>query len=126
MLRWMETHHPELVRGGGTLPTSWGLLMDDALRPSEREMRENSRSRSAILHVLRKKSEAMRVADLERVAYPLLGWTPPPDCPEPPPVSFEYEEVAAARGEDAAGREEKSAKKEKKGKKKQKSKWKEC
>ena len=101
--------------------------MDDAQRPSEREMRENSRSRSAILHVLRKKSDAVRVVDLERVAYPLRGWTPPPDAPEPPPVTFQYEEVTeAAPASVGGGTEKKKEKKEKKEKKKQKSKWKEC
>lgn len=136
-MRWTERHHPELLREGGAgqaLPTSWGLSMDDAQRPSEREMRENSRSRSAILHVLRKRSAAVRVADLERVAYPLLGWSAPPESPEPPPVTFQYGEVTAkggaARGMGRSGEggddgEAKKPKKEKK-EKKQKSKWKEC
>ena len=92
--------------------------MDDAQRPSEREMRENSRSRSAILHVLRKRVDAVRVVELERVAYPKLGWTPPPECPAAPPVTFQYEEAEVAD----ARKKEKKEKKEKK----QKSKWKEC
>ena len=69
--------------------------MDDAQRPSEREMRDNSRSRSAILHVLRKVDAGRRLADVERAAYPLLGWAPPPDAPKPPPVTFKYEAANA-------------------------------
>jgi hypothetical protein len=66
--------------------------MDDAQRPSEKEMRENSRSRSAILHVLRKK-KAVLVVDLERVAYPLRGWVAAPEKPPAPAVTFAYEEA---------------------------------
>ena len=58
-------------------------------------MRENSRSRSAILHVLRKVDAGHRLADVERAAYPLLGWAAPPATPEPPPVTFKYEAANA-------------------------------
>ena len=64
--------------------------MDDAQRPSEAEMRQNSRSRSATLHVLRKR-DAVRIADLERVAYKLKSWGKIPDAPAPPPVTFKYD-----------------------------------
>ena len=47
--------------------------MDDATRPSERELSSNSRSRSAVLHVLRKVRRP-RLADVEALAYPMLGW----------------------------------------------------
>lgn len=52
------------------------LEMDDAVRPSQDELQTNSRSRSAVLHILRKR-QASRVADLEAAAYPLLGWAVP-------------------------------------------------
>ena len=57
----MRSNHPEKENA---LPTVWGLTMDDAQRPSEREMRDNSRSRSAILHVLRKVDAGRRLADV--------------------------------------------------------------
>ena len=72
------------------LERKWGLHMDDAQRPSEAEMRANSRSRSAVLHVLRKR-EAVRISDLERVAYKLKGWGKIPDPAPPPPVTFKYD-----------------------------------
>ena len=62
LLKWMRSNHPEKENA---LPTVWGLTMDDAQRPSEREMRDNSRSRSAILHVLRKVDAGRRLADVE-------------------------------------------------------------
>ena len=88
--------------------------MDDAQRPSEREMRDNSRSRSAILHVLRKVDAGRRLADVERAAYPLLGGAAP-DAPKPPPVTFKYEAAITGRDEH---RKEKKEKKEKKKKEK--------
>ena len=127
----MESNHPDDVANGALPKSSWGLDMDDAQRPSEREMRENSRSRSAILHVLRKRIDAVRLVDLERVAYPRMGWTPPPECPAPPPVTFQYEEAGGGSGDGGDGK--KKEKKEKKNKKEKKdkrskvgSKWKEC
>jgi 16S rRNA (cytosine1402-N4)-methyltransferase len=51
----------------------WALTMDDVTRPSGSELQANSRSRSALLHVLRK-ARGPRLADLEARAYPLLGW----------------------------------------------------
>ena len=120
LLRWMEEHHPEKI-APGALPTSWGVHMDDAQRPSEREMRENSRSRSAVLHVLRKQVGLARMVDLERIAYPLRGWKAPPSLPGPPPVTFEYED-AMGRGGEKRKKEKKKEKKEKK----RGSKWAEC
>jgi len=52
-------------------------------------MRQNSRSRSATLHVLRKR-EAVRIADLERLSYKLKGWGKIPDATPAPPVTFNY------------------------------------
>ncbi len=60
-------------RGAPPLPAGVALTMDDVTRPSERELRTNSRSRSALLHVLRKK-RAPTMAALEALAHPLLGW----------------------------------------------------
>ena len=120
LIKWMEEHHPKVL--ADDLTPQWGLQMDDAQRPNEREMRENSRSRSAILHVLRM-TKAVRIADLERVAYPLRGWAAAPAPPPPPPVTLLYD---AAQGEgggstpgkkekkEAKDKKEKSAKKEKK------------
>ena len=61
---------------------SWSLSMDDATRPSERELATNSRSRSAVLHVLRKQ-RVPPLAELERLAYARLGWAAPTDAGAP-------------------------------------------
>lgn len=66
--------------GRPPLPADWSLTMDEAIRPSEAELQANSRSRSAVLHVLRKR-RMPRLAELERVAYPLLGWGHPHPYP---------------------------------------------
>ena len=107
----MRTNHPEKE---SALPTVWGLTVDDAQRPSEREMRDNSRSRSAILHVLRKVDAGHRLADVERAAYPLLGWAAPPATPEPPPVTFKYEAANAGGDGETPNKKQKKEKKEKK------------
>ncbi|CAJ1348144.1 unnamed protein product, partial [Effrenium voratum] len=55
------------------LPERWSMEMDEVTRPSERELQTNSRSRSALLHVLRKR-RAPRLADLEHKAHALPTW----------------------------------------------------
>ena len=50
-----------------------GLRLGGALKPSERELAENSRSRSAILWVL-VKGRGVRVADVEAASYAEMGW----------------------------------------------------
>jgi hypothetical protein len=44
------------------------------------QVRENSRARSALLHVMRKKT-GLRALDVERAAYRKLGWDDPPKEP---------------------------------------------
>ena len=53
---------------------AWAAEMNDCKRPTDTEMRTNSRSRSAILHVLSKKSNAARMVHVEKVAYKKLKW----------------------------------------------------
>lgn len=63
------------------------------------------------------------------MSYPLRGWAPPPAFPDPPPVTFLYDDVGKSGGEcdKTKDTKEKKEKKEKKDKsKKPKSKWKEC
>ena len=106
-------------------PSAWAIEMDDARRPSEREMRENSRSRSAVLHVLRKKEGpgVLRAAEVDRAAYAAKGWRAPPEDPGPPPVTFEYEEAGSDDARDGgSGRKTREKKKEKK----KGSRWKEA
>eukprot|EP00930_Biecheleria_cincta_P085859 TRINITY_DN75226_c0_g1_i1.p1 TRINITY_DN75226_c0_g1~~TRINITY_DN75226_c0_g1_i1.p1 ORF type:complete len:816 (-),score=146.20 TRINITY_DN75226_c0_g1_i1:24-2417(-) len=55
------------------LPERWSMEMDDVTRPSERELQTNSRSRSALLHVLRKR-RLPRLADLEQRVYEMPAW----------------------------------------------------
>ena len=47
------------------------------------QVKENSRARSALLHVMRKKT-GLRALDVERAAYRKLGWD---DAPKEPAVS---------------------------------------
>eukprot|EP00434_Breviolum_minutum_P040000 symbB.v1.2.035538.t1/scaffold4809.1/size34500/1 len=49
------------------------MEMDEVTRPSEKELQTNSRSRSALLHILRKR-RMPRLADLEQMAYDLPAW----------------------------------------------------
>ena len=55
------------------LPDGPSLESDEVVRPSERELQKNSRSRSALLHVLHKRN-LPRLAHLEKRAYKLPGW----------------------------------------------------
>lgn len=71
-----------------------GLLMDAPSRPSEAELRMNSRSRSAVLHILRKES-GVTVAALEAAVYKARKWGSPPG-----------EELAGAGGAAELGEEE--------------------
>ena len=126
-----DAHHHTSETTASAENGAWAVEADDALRPSEREMRENSRSRSAILHVLRRRDAAARTADLERAAYAKRGWSAPPRAPDPPATTFEYEAVGARDagpsadaegGQKSASPPEKKAKKAKK-EKKRGSKW---
>ena len=87
LYEWALANHAD--KCSKKLERKWGMHMDDAQRPSEQEMRQNSRSRSATLHVLRKR-EAVRIADLERLSYKLKGWGKIPDATPAPPVTFNY------------------------------------
>lgn len=51
----------------------WGFEADTAQRPQAEELRINSRARSAVLHLLRKK-KGVRCADLEAAADSFFGW----------------------------------------------------
>lgn len=55
------------------LPDGPSLETDEVVRPSERELQRNSRSKSALLHVLHKRN-LPRLAHLEKRAYALPGW----------------------------------------------------
>ena len=129
LARWFEAHHPSAYAAAleaSSRDGAWAVEADDALRPSEREMRENSRSRTAILHVLRRRDGAARTSDLERGAYAARGWSAPPRAPDPPATTFEYEAVGSLEaGLDDGENGRRMASKEKKAKKEKKrgSKW---
>eukprot|EP00929_Paragymnodinium_shiwhaense_P048690 TRINITY_DN24587_c0_g1_i1.p1 TRINITY_DN24587_c0_g1~~TRINITY_DN24587_c0_g1_i1.p1 ORF type:complete len:786 (-),score=191.56 TRINITY_DN24587_c0_g1_i1:181-2538(-) len=61
-------------KDAGPVPEGWSMEMDDVTRPSDKELATNSRSRSALLHVLRKR-RMPRMGDLEQLAYELPGWS---------------------------------------------------
>jgi len=58
-----------------------GVAVEDAKRPTAEEVKKNSRSRSAVLHLLRRETGVL-MTDLESAAAPLLGWDSyPPATP---------------------------------------------
>jgi len=79
--RWYKEQQKKAGEELPALPSEgcWALSMDDTTRPSREELAENSRSRSAVLHVLRK-VHAPRMAHLEAIAYESLGWTQSADA----------------------------------------------
>ena len=78
IFEWLKTNHEKsvtkLLEKDDDDDDAWAAEMDDCKRPADIEMRTNSRSRSAILHVLRKKSNAARMVDAEKAAYKKLKW----------------------------------------------------
>ena len=56
------------------LPDGPSLESDEVIKPSERELQRNSRSRQGLLHILHKRS-LPRLGQLEKRAYRLPGWT---------------------------------------------------
>lgn len=58
-----------------------GIIVEEAKRPTADEIKMNSRSRSAVLHVLRRET-GLRMADLEVVAERALGWEPYEPLPD--------------------------------------------
>ena len=106
-----------------SLPKGPSLENDEVIRPSERELKMNSRSRQGLLHVLRKVNHP-RLADLETRAYAMPEWA---DVVAPRPQTSAVPVVAAATengGEKKRKRheEQKDEKKEKKEKKDKKDK----
>lgn len=59
--------------GAEPVQSEWALVSDDVVRPSEREIQRNSRSRPGLLHILRKR-RLPRLARLEKRAYKLPAW----------------------------------------------------
>ena len=59
-----------------TLDAEWAVQMEHTIRPSAEELQKNSRSRSAVLHIL-KKVRAPTMAQLEAKLYPLMRWESP-------------------------------------------------
>ena len=70
LLQWCRAQQPNAVRALSAEPC---FEMDEPRRPGEAELRFNSRSRSAVLHLLRKQC-GLRVPQLEDVAYAALDW----------------------------------------------------
>ncbi|GAX82094.1 hypothetical protein CEUSTIGMA_g9522.t1 [Chlamydomonas eustigma] len=70
-----EEAEAAVARPRPPLPKGLGLRRAPAVCPSEAELRENSRSRSAVLHILHKE-EGIRVDDVHKAVYEELGWDP--------------------------------------------------
>ena len=64
-----------LLKYSSGVSDSWGVVVDQARRPTDAELRRNSRARSAVLHVHRK-SRGTRLSDLEAKAGAALNWAP--------------------------------------------------
>jgi len=77
--KWYEGQ----LRGQGATPLKFvakqvGITVEEARRPTAEEIKKNSRSRSAVLHILRRETGHL-ISDLEEVARPVLGWDEYPD-----------------------------------------------
>eukprot|EP00811_Abedinium_folium_P025941 NODE_3749_length_1991_cov_21.263948.p1 GENE.NODE_3749_length_1991_cov_21.263948~~NODE_3749_length_1991_cov_21.263948.p1 ORF type:complete len:558 (-),score=72.71 NODE_3749_length_1991_cov_21.263948:204-1877(-) len=83
--RWYEAHRASISSSSGSgsgsasgssrphLRRVWGFSADVAHRPSFEELRANSRARSAVLHILRKR-KGFLCSDLEHEAADVFGW----------------------------------------------------
>ena len=105
------------------LESSWALEMMHTIRPSANELACNSRSRSAVLHIMRKVRKP-KIVELERKLYSALGWlSPHVESETEGACDYKYAKEEDGgnsdkrkRGEDPQG--EKKKKKKKKEKKK--------
>ena len=68
LLKWYQGQP-----GAPALPDGPSLESDEVVRPSEKELKMNSRARVALLHVLHKRN-LPRLSHLEKQAYALPGW----------------------------------------------------
>jgi len=68
LLKWYQGQP-----GAPTLPDGPSMESEEVVRPSEKELKMNSRARVALLHVLHKRN-LPRLAHLEKRAYALPGW----------------------------------------------------
>uniref|UniRef100_A0A7S1S5C6 Uncharacterized protein n=1 Tax=Alexandrium catenella TaxID=2925 RepID=A0A7S1S5C6_ALECA len=98
VLQWYEREAKG--RGGARLKPRWGLLQEDPIRPTAAELKVNSRARSAVLHLFRKR-RALLLPQLEAVAYGILGW--------PRQEAAGAAEAAEAQGATVPGEEEGAA-----------------
>jgi len=71
LLRWQKQAWS--AGDAAKAPKRWGFAADAAQRPSAEELRLNSRSRSAVLHTLRKRRGVL-CSDLEALAAEAHGW----------------------------------------------------
>ena len=68
LLKWYQGQP-----GAPTLPDGPSMESEEVVRPSEKELKMNSRARVALLHVLHKRN-LPRLSHLEKQAYALPGW----------------------------------------------------
>ena len=94
LLKWYQGQP-----GAPTLSDGPSMESEEVVRPSEKELKMNSRARVALLHVLHKRN-LPRLSHLEKQAYALPGWA---------------QVVAPVGSTDAAAAQEKPSGKRKKG-----------
>ena len=109
-----------LLKYSSGVSDSWGVVVDQARRPTDAELRRNSRARSAVLHVHRK-SRGTRLSDLEAKAGAALNWAPH-HIPVPAEIRAGCDRWGAGAGKkkkkrDETPEERKARKKAKKAKK---------
>lgn len=97
MYNWLWDKHRAEIEGLKKKKCFW---YEEPLRPSREEVQTNSRSRSALLHLLTKGKEVL-VRDVEAAAYPLLeaemgGSWAQPQYVKPPKQSRDWGEQASA------------------------------
>lgn len=81
MKLWFEEERRKAPKKYKELTRKPGIVVEDAQRPTAEEVKMNSRSRSAVLHVLRRET-GTRMQDLEEVAERALHWEPHEQLPD--------------------------------------------
>jgi 16S rRNA (cytosine1402-N4)-methyltransferase len=105
LLKWYQGQP-----GAPTLPEGPSMESEEVVRPSEKELKMNSRARVALLHVLHKRN-LPRLSHLEKQAYALPGWAQVVAPVGSTEAAAAHEEPSGKRKGDAESKPKKKAKK---------------
>jgi len=105
LLKWYQGQP-----GAPALPEGPSMESEEVVRPSEKELKMNSRARVALLHVLHKRN-LPRLSHLEKQAYALPGWAQVVAPVGSTEAAAAHEEPSGKRKGDAESKPKKKAKK---------------